>query len=104
MHDLLVTVGSVFSWTAMPATLHMVHWEGRSGMSCAGIVCVALPVMNAAMYYGSLLRELLPTVREAAMAMWVAWLFALLLTWSDSQGTADPPDRRPHLSATEDRR
>src|SRR5205814_2211909 len=55
MHDVLVTVALVFFVTAMLATLHMVYLEGRSGMFYAGIVCLALPLCNAVMYYGNIL-------------------------------------------------
>ena len=82
MHNVLVSVGLIFFLTAILTTLHMVYLEGRSGMFYAGIVCLALPLTNAAMYYGNVLYGLLPIVQKLGMAMWVGWLIAVLLTGS----------------------
>ena len=77
MHNLLVGVALLFFVTAMLATLHMVYLEGRSKMFYAGIVCLALPLCNAVMYYRNVLYGFLPIVQKLAMAMWVGWLFAV---------------------------
>ena len=82
MHDLLVGIGLVFFVTAMLAILHMVYLERRSGMLYAGIVCLALSLSNAVMYYGYVLFGFLPIVQKTSVAMWVGWLFALQLAES----------------------
>ena len=82
MHDLLVGIGLVFFVTAMLAILHMVYLERRSGMLYAGIVCLALSLSNAVMYYGNVLFGFLPIVQKTSVAMWVGWLFALQLAES----------------------
>jgi hypothetical protein len=90
MHNLLVGVALLFFVTAMLATLHMVYLEGRSAMFYAGIVCLALPLCNAGMYYGNLLYGFLPIVQKFAMAMWVGWLFAV--QFAESKGEAQRSD------------
>jgi len=82
MHNVLVGVALLFFLTAMLTTLHMVYLEGRSRMFYSGIVCLALPLTNAAMYYGNVLYGFLPIVQKLGMAMWVCWVIAVLLTRS----------------------
>lgn len=84
MHNLLVGVGLLFFVTAMLVTLHMVYLEGRSGLLYAGIVCLALPLCNAVMYYGNVLYGFLPIVQKTSAAMWVGWLLAL--QFAESKG------------------
>ena len=82
MHNVLVGVGLIFFLTAILTTLHMVYLGGSSGMFYAGVVCLALPLTNAAIYYGHVFYGFLPVGQKLAMAMWVGWLFAVLLAGS----------------------
>ncbi len=77
MHDLLVGVALLFFVTAMLATFHMLHVERHHGMLLAGIVCLAVTLSNAAMYYGNVDLGLLPIVQKVSLVMWVGWLLTL---------------------------
>ena len=77
MHDSLVGVALLFFVTAMLVTLHMLYLERHSAMLYAGIICLALSLSNAVMYYGNVLFGFLPIVQKTSVAMWVGWLFVL---------------------------
>jgi len=86
MHDALVGVALLFFVTAMLVTLHVLYLERHSAMLYAGIVCLALSLSNAVMYYGNVLFGFLPIVQKTSVAMWVSWLFAL--QFAESKGRA----------------
>jgi hypothetical protein len=77
MHNLLVGVALLFFVTAMLATLHMLYVERHRAMFLAGLVCLAVTLSNAAMYYGNVDVGLLPIVQKVSLVMWVGWLLAL---------------------------
>jgi hypothetical protein len=89
MHDLLVSIGLVFFVTAMLATLHVVYLERNYGMLFAGIVCLALSLSNAVMYYGNVLFGFLPIVQKTSLAMWVGWLIVLQLAEPKGETPSD---------------
>jgi hypothetical protein len=92
MHDMLVGVGLVFFVTAMFVTLHMLYLERNFGMLDAGIVCLALSLSNAVMYYGNLLFGFLPVFQKISLAMRVGWLIALQLAESNGGTQRDDCD------------
>jgi hypothetical protein len=77
MHDVLVGIALLFFVTAMLATFHVLYLERHFGMLCAGIVCLAVTLSNAAMYYGDVFFGFLPIVQKISLATWVGWLLAL---------------------------
>lgn len=90
MHNVLVGVALLFFVTAMLATFHMLYLERHLGMLHAGIVCLAVTVSNAAMYYGDVLFGFLPIVQKVSLAMWAGWL--LTLHFAESKGAAHGVD------------
>ena len=90
MHNVLVSVSLLFYVTAMLAILHLLYVERHVRMFCAGMVCVALLLTGAVMYYGNVLFGLLPLVQKTSLAMSVSWLFAL--QFSESKGGAQRSD------------
>ncbi len=82
MHNVLVGVALAFFVTAILATFYMIFSERRIGLLCAGIVCLALTLGNAVMYYGDVLFGFLPIVQKLSVIMWAGWLLTLQLSES----------------------
>ena len=83
MHDVLVGVALLFFVTAMVTIFHRLYLERRFGMLGAGIACLALTLCNATMYYGAVLRLILPSSRRSPLSCGSRGCLGLLL--SDSQ-------------------
>lgn len=77
MHDTLVGVALVFFVAAIFTILHWLYLQRRYRMLAAGLVCLALTIGNASMYYGEVLYGFLPIVQKVSLILWVVWLFGL---------------------------
>ena len=58
MHNLMISIGLLFSWTALLATTHMLYVERRWLLFGWGTICIALSLVSATMYYGDMLYGL----------------------------------------------
>jgi len=74
MHDLMVTIGLLFSVTAMVATTHMLFVERRWRLFAMGVLSLALAAVAATLYYGHALYGVLPVVQKLSMAASTGWL------------------------------
>ena len=68
----------------------MLYVERHHGMLRAGIVCLAVTLGNAAMYYGNVDVGLLPVVQKVPLAVWVGWLLTLHV--AESKGVTQGAD------------
>jgi len=76
-HNLMVTAALLFFMAAVFAILHRLYVERRMRLLMLGLVCVSLQLTNAVMYYGHVLRGMLPVVQKAGSLACVGWLFTL---------------------------
>jgi hypothetical protein len=77
MHDLMVSIGLVFSLVALVATTHMLYVERQRSLFGWGVLCLALTALAAAMYYGHTLWYLLPVVQKVGASTSVVWLLCV---------------------------
>lgn len=80
MHDLMVSIGLIFSLVALLAMTHALYMERRRLLFGWGSICVALSLLSAAMYYGDVLYGFLPVVQKVSLFACVAWLLAVYYT------------------------
>ena len=76
MHDLMVSIALVFFMVAVAAVLHGHFSEGRMRLFGIGLICVALPTFNAAMYFGDFLYSMLPAVQKLGTVAVATWLLS----------------------------
>jgi hypothetical protein len=76
LHD-LVTIALVFMVPAMLAALRLAATEGRRALFWSGLACFGLLLAGVMMYYGSVLRSLLPVTQKAIFVTSAAWLLTL---------------------------
>jgi len=77
MHNLMVDISLVFFLTAMAAVLHMLYFQRRIRLLSLGILCLAVLLGSAVMYYGNVLLAFLPLAQKMSFASCVGWLFAV---------------------------
>jgi hypothetical protein len=77
MHDLMVSIALVFFLVLMFAVLHMVYFENHFRLFLIGMVCLALQLGGAVIYYGKLFLEVLPLVQKTSLVLTVAWLLGV---------------------------
>ena len=77
MHDLMVTMGLAFSFTAMIALAHMFYVERRWMFFAMGALSLTLATIAATMYYRHALYGVLPIVQKLSMAASTGWLLAV---------------------------
>ena len=77
MHNLMIDIALPFGLIALLAILHGLYVGGRSRLFFGGVVCIALILLSATMYYGSLLFALLPVMQKVSLLSSVGWLLAV---------------------------
>ena len=80
MHDLMVSISLVFFLTAMFAVLHKLYFQRQIRLFSLGILCLAILLFSAVMYYGNVLLAFLPLGQKVSFASCVGWLFAVQFT------------------------
>ena len=88
MHDLMVAIALPFFMVAVAAVLHGHFSEGRTRLFTIGLICVALPTFNAAMYYGDFFYSMLPVVQKLGTVAVATWLLA---SYYQALGHEDSP-------------
>ena len=79
MHDLLVTVSLGFSLVAIVAMLCMLYLARRTTLFVVGVICLAVLVTAAVMYYGNVRWRLLPITHKLVFVLVTGWLLTLYL-------------------------
>lgn len=77
IHDLVISIGLIFSLAALLATTHILYIEGRWLLFGWGVISLALLLISAAIYYGNLFYNLLPVVQKVSWFTQVGWLIAV---------------------------
>jgi hypothetical protein len=77
MHDLMVTISLLFSFTVTGALLHVLYIQKKAGLLVGGLFALLLCLAAVVMYYGNMFWELLPIVQKSTYLASVAWLLAL---------------------------
>jgi uncharacterized membrane protein len=90
MHDLMVTIGLLFSLAALLAATHVLYSERRWLLFGWGSICVALSLLSAATYYGNLFYGFLPVVQKISLVMCVGSMLSLHYT-QFSRGSGREP-------------
>jgi hypothetical protein len=74
MHDLMVSIGLLFSLVALLATAHLLYIERRWLLFGCGAIGITLLLVSAAMYYGKVFYGLLPVVQKVSLVACIGWL------------------------------
>lgn len=77
MHDLMVTIGLVFSLVALVATAHALYAERRWLLFGWGSLCIAVTLLGATMYYGNVFYGFLPVVQKVIFVSSIGWVLAV---------------------------
>lgn len=76
MHDLMVGIALVFFLAMMLAVVDMLRSQGRVGLLWLGVLCLAIKLGSAVVYYGDVLPWVLPPAQKVSLVLTLAWLFA----------------------------
>ncbi len=90
MHDLMVTISLWFFLAAILALLHYLLVEGAMHFFVAGLICFALLMISAVMYFGNIRFDLLPIMQKFSFMVSATWLFAMYYSELSSEAS-------PHL-------
>ncbi|MFY9225660.1 MAG: hypothetical protein WAQ98_23485, partial [Blastocatellia bacterium] len=77
IHDLVISIGFIFSLAALSAITHILYIERRWLLFGWGVIGLALSLISAAMYYGNLFYNFLPIVQKVSWFTHVGWLIAV---------------------------
>jgi hypothetical protein len=77
IHDLVISIGFIFSLAALSAITHILYIERRWLLFVWGVIGLALSLISAAMYYGNLFYNFLPVVQKVSWFTHVGWLIAV---------------------------
>ena len=77
MHNLVVAIGLVFFTAAAFALICQIYEEGRFGLLFVGLLCIAVPMTNAILYYTKSGNPQLAVVQKAGMASWGLWVLCV---------------------------
>jgi hypothetical protein len=77
MHDLVIAIALVFIVPAILAALGLASMERRRVLFWSGLACFGLLLAGVTMYYGSVLRSLLPMTQKAIFVTSAAWVLML---------------------------
>jgi hypothetical protein len=86
MHNLMISIGLLFSLTALVATTYMLYKERRWLLFGWGTLCLALLLLSAVMYYGNALYGVLPVVQKVSLASCVGWLLSVYYAQLGQEG------------------
>ncbi len=74
MHDLLVSFSLLFFVTAVFAIMHMLYIEHRMTLFGFGMICLAVSVASAIMYYGNAFTAFLAVAQKLTFVASAGWL------------------------------
>lgn len=77
MHNLMVLIALVFFVVAVVTTLHSLYTQRHLRLMAIGLICVSLPIFNAAMYYREIFYGGLPVVQKLGTLACGGWLLTI---------------------------
>lgn len=77
LHHIKVTIAFVFFLISAVTLLHWLHRAQAQGLFLLGLLALALPVINAVLFYGQFGYEWLPPIQKAGKLFAGIWLFAI---------------------------
>lgn len=77
MHNLMVTIALLFFLATVLSVLHNVYLKKNIGLFMVGIVCVSIPLINATLYYGNAINDILPIVQKTGALACAVWFFII---------------------------
>lgn len=77
IHDLVISIGLVFSLAALSAITHILYTERRWLLFGWGVIGLALSLISSVIYYGNLFYNLLPIVQKVTWFTHVGWLIVI---------------------------
>lgn len=77
LHHIKVTIALVFFLVAAVTLLHWLQQARAHGLFLLGLLALALPVVNAILFYGQIGYEWLPPIQKAGKLVAGVWLFAI---------------------------
>jgi hypothetical protein len=73
MHNLMVSISLVFFLVTVISMLHNLFLQKKILLLIMGIVCVSIPLINATLYYGDFIYEILPAVQKTGAVACAVW-------------------------------
>jgi len=98
MHNLMVSIALVFFLVTVVSMLHNLYLQNNKPLVIMGIVCVSIPLINATLYYGDFIHEILPSVQKTGAFACAVWF--IFVYYYDQSTIAN---QQVHLTGTSDR-
>lgn len=73
MHNLMVSIALVFFLVTVGSMLHNLFLQRNNWLLVIGIVCISIPLLNATLYYGDFIYEILPAVQKTGAFACAVW-------------------------------
>jgi len=73
MHNLMVSIALVFFLVTVVSMLHNLYLQKNIPLLIMGIVCISIPLINATLYYGDFIYEILPAVQKTGSLACAVW-------------------------------
>lgn len=84
MHNLMVSIALVFFIVTVVSMLHNLYLQKNKQLLVLGLVCISIPLINATLYYGDFIYEILPAVQKIGAIACAVWF---ILVYYYDQGT-----------------
>lgn len=94
MHNLMVSIALVFFLVTVISMLHNLYLQKNKLLLLMGIVCISIPLINATLYYGDFIYEILPAVQKTGASACAVWF--ILVYYNELQITAN---QNVHISS-----
>ncbi|MCA1801897.1 MAG: hypothetical protein LC662_05520 [Rhodothermaceae bacterium] len=78
MHNLMVSIALIFFIVTVVSMLHNLYLQKNKLLLVIGIMCISIPLINATLYYGDFIYEILPVVQKTgafACAVWFSLVY-----------------------------
>lgn len=84
MHNLVVSIALVFFIVTVVSMLHNLYLQKNNQLLVLGLACISIPLINATLYYGDFIYEILPAVQKIGAVACAVWF---ILVYYYDQGT-----------------
>lgn len=83
MHDPMVSIALLLFVIAMLAVLHCLYRRRARRLFSIGLLCLALLLVTAVVYYGNVVYDALPVLQKLSFIVCAGWLFAVYYSFPD---------------------
>lgn len=73
MYNLMVSIALVFFLITVGSMLHNLFLQKNKPLLVIGMMCISIPMINATLYYGDFIYEILPAVQKTGSFACAVW-------------------------------